>query len=287
MRLGNAARLTFQNTSTFAGAMGNAALALMLTVVTNIVAVFILPYSITLVIPQSTGVNINAVQLLEKLVLTILVPLIVGKAIRELSSWVRKQAAAHKFALTMINNTSLILIVWMTVSSAQQNIVHTGFGTLCLIALAAILLHVIYLCVNFVLVKVLRLPQPEAAAVLVMGSEKTLPMAVTVIAYLPAVLGTAGQLTVPCVIAHISQVLMDAAITERMGSRVRAAAKKKEIADAEASEEAVEGGADVEKVSGTGASTPGAKEETAPASEATASDLGDGGDAGKPCTTEP
>lgn len=100
--------------------------------------------------------------------------------------------------------------------------VNTAFGTLCLVALAAVLLHVAYLLVNGVLVLVLRVPDREAAAVLIMGSEKTLPMAITVIAYLPEALGSTGQLTVPCVIAHISQVLIDAALVGRIASRIDA-----------------------------------------------------------------
>jgi hypothetical protein len=47
-----------------------------------------------------------------------------------------------------------------------------------------------------------------------------LPCAVTIIAYLPAAVGPAGQLTVPCVLGHISQVLIDAALTGRMAKAV-------------------------------------------------------------------
>ena len=151
--------------------------------------------------------------------MTILVPLIIGKILREAFSWVRKQVDAHKVALGLINNGSLICIVWQTLSAAQEEVVNTAFGTLCLIALAAILLHVAYLIVNYVLIKIFRLPYPEGAAVLVMGSEKTLPMAVTVIAALPVELGPSGQFVVPCVLAHISQVLIDAFLTARMGNR--------------------------------------------------------------------
>jgi len=200
-------------------ARGNAALALMLTVITNVLGVFILPFSVPLVISQAGDVSLDPVNLLIKLVMTILVPLIIGKIIRESSAWVRKQVAKHKVALGIINNGSLICIVWQTMSSAQEDIVNTAFGTLCLIALAAILLHVVYLIVNFILVKIFRFPYREAVAVVIMGSEKTLPMAVTVIAATGDALGSKGQLTVPAVLAHISQVLMDAFICDYLGKR--------------------------------------------------------------------
>lgn len=134
---------------------GNAALALMLTVVTNVLSVFILPFTVPLVISQtdSSSINLKSADMLIKLVMTILVPLIIGKILREISSWVRDMVNKYKTALGLINNSSLICIVWQTLSAAQQNVVHTAFGTLCLIALAAILLHVVYLIVNFIIVK--------------------------------------------------------------------------------------------------------------------------------------
>jgi sodium/bile acid cotransporter 7 len=200
-------------------ARGNAALALMLTVITNVLGVFILPFTVPLVISQAEDVSLDPANLLIKLVMTILVPLIIGKILRESSAWVRKQVDKHKVALGIINNGSLICIVWQVLSSAQEDIINTAFGTLCLIALAAILLHVAYLIVNFILVKIFRFPHREAAAVLIMASEKTLPMAVTVIAATGDALGPTGQLTVPAVLAHISQVLIDAFLCDYLGKR--------------------------------------------------------------------
>lgn len=200
-------------------ARGNAALALMLTIITNVLGVFILPFTVPLVISQAQDVSLDPENLLIKLVMTILVPLIVGKILRESSTWVRKQVANHKVALGLLNNSSLICIVWQTLSSAQEEVINTAFGTLCLIALAAILLHVAYLIVNFILVRIFRFPHREAAAVLIMGSEKTLPMAVTVIAATGDALGSSGQLTVPAVLAHIFQVLIDAFLCDYLGKR--------------------------------------------------------------------
>ena len=191
----------------------------MLTIVTNVLGVFILPFTVPLVISQAQSVSLDPVSLLVKLVMTILVPLIIGKILRESSQWIRNQVTKHKVALGLLNNGSLICIVWQTLSSAQEDVVNTAFGILCLVLLAAILLHVVYLVVNFILVKLFRFPHREAAAVLIMGSEKTLPMAVTVIAATGTALGSTGQLTVPCVLAHISQVLIDAFLCDYLGKR--------------------------------------------------------------------
>lgn len=99
-------------------AKGNAALALMLTVVGNLVGIFTVPFILKGMLGGSS-VSLDAVTLLVKLLITILAPLLVGKAVREVFSKVPPFVKAHKTALSLISNGSLILIVWQTISSAQ------------------------------------------------------------------------------------------------------------------------------------------------------------------------
>ena len=50
----------------------------------------------------------------------------------------------------------------------------------------------------------------ERRAVVLVGSQKTLPIAVTVLGQLAAVLpGPMGIAVIPCVVSHLSQILMD------------------------------------------------------------------------------
>jgi hypothetical protein len=52
-------------------------------------------------------------------------------------------------------------------------------------------------------------------AVVVNCSQKTLNTAVSVIAFLPAALGDRGLITVPCIIAHLAQIVMDGFLVAR------------------------------------------------------------------------
>ena len=61
------------------------------------------------------------------------------------------------------------------------------------------------------LARSLALPQ----AVVVNCSQKTLNTAVSVIAFLPAALGDRGLITVPCIIAHLAQIVMDGFLVAR------------------------------------------------------------------------
>ena len=50
----------------------------------------------------------------------------------------------------------------------------------------------------------MRFPPKEAIAVLIMSSQKTMPFAVSLIALLPASLGSKGLLTLPPLVAQVS-----------------------------------------------------------------------------------
>ena len=68
-----------------------------------------------------------------------------------------------------------------------------------------------------------RFPPREAVAVLVMGSQKTMPFAVSIISLLPASLGAKGLLTLPPLIAQISQLFCDVWIGAHFRRKARRA----------------------------------------------------------------
>lgn len=61
---------------------------------------------------------------------------------------------------------------------------------------------------------VLKLKRREFKAVVLMSSQKTLPVSVVVIGFLDAI-GEEGLMTVPCIVAHISQLFIDAYIASK------------------------------------------------------------------------
>ena len=101
----------------------------------------------------------------------------------------------------------------------QESITSTPFGQICLLILAGAALHLVFLAINFVAARfVLRLPPREFKAVLIMGSQKTLPVSVTIISYFPPAFGTQGLLTLPCIVGHMVQLFIDAVIVSRMAA---------------------------------------------------------------------
>ena len=82
--------------------------------------------------------------------------------------------------------------------------------TLFLVAVTGVSLHLVFLIVNGIAVWALSITTPERKSVHILTSQKTLPVAITIISFLPASLGSPGLLTIPCLIGQISQLFIDA-----------------------------------------------------------------------------
>merc|ERR1711991_849928 len=66
-----------------------------------------------------------------------------------------------------------------------------------------------YLSINLLGTKALNLDLPERKAVVILASQKTLPVSVTIIDFLPDAMGSKGVMVLPCILAHFVQILID------------------------------------------------------------------------------
>lgn len=209
-------------------AKGNVALALMLTVCTNLLGVFTVPFYFNAIVSSgpgdlragsaaSSGMATQAVKLLVKLLFTILVPILCGKLAREMSPAIASAATKYKAELTLVNNSCLITIVWMSISKSATDLINTNVGTIFAVLFAAIVLHVVMLVFNYGATALLGFSGPERVATVMMSSQKTLPVAMTIISYLPEdVFGSTGLIAIPCIVCHITQLFMDAPLATRL-----------------------------------------------------------------------
>lgn len=77
-----------------------------------------------------------------------------------------------------------------------------------------------YLSINYPICRyILKLKRREFKAVVLMSSQKTLPVSVVVIGFLEAV-GEEGLMTIPCIVGHMSQLFIDAYIASRWANDV-------------------------------------------------------------------
>lgn len=157
-------------------------------VATNLLGIVTVPYELKLVLSStpasSTVVSVDPQNLVVKLLLTVLVPSVLGKLARDFSRPVRDFVTKYKTQLSLFSTLNLAAIVWQTLSGARDTLLQQAFTSVLLVVLLSSGLHVVLLALNAVVKYVLRLPFREGTAVLIMSSQKSAPVAVTVISYL-------------------------------------------------------------------------------------------------------
>jgi sodium/bile acid cotransporter 7 len=112
--------------------------------------------------------------------------------------------------------------------------------------LAAIVEHLIFLTFNIVVSWLLRFPEQERKAIIIMCSQKNLPTAATIISYFdPNSVGNLGLITVPCIVFYIMQLFIDSFIANTWASKYERLSQVEAQYKAELS--ALEAAADVQE----------------------------------------
>mmetsp|Transcript_29402 Transcript_29402/g.40604 ORF Transcript_29402/g.40604 Transcript_29402/m.40604 type:complete len:368 (+) Transcript_29402:174-1277(+) len=200
-------------------AKGNTVLALFLTVGSNMLGVVTVPFVLRLVM-SNADVTLDAVALLIKLLLTIFLPLCIGKK--------------HKVSLGIVNNGSLVLIVWQTCSSSANQILDQSFINILPVLAGGVIIHAVFFCVNGAGTEVLSrmgaMPWRERMAVWLLTSQKTLPVSMTILTYLNEdAVGDHGLVAIPMIIGHVSQLFIDSYISSVWGSAEDKKAKEENV----------------------------------------------------------
>lgn len=193
-------------------ARGNVALALLLTVLTNIAGIFSVPFVLASLLGVLARVELSAADLLIKLCISILVPLAVGKSLRR---FVRSWVDGHRSWIGLVSNVALISIPWMKFSQSSDRLAQIDVGSLLILVGAGIGVHLVFLVLNDGAARLLRLGLPERKAVVLLASQKTLPVALTVLAFLPLPLEVKGLVAIPCITSHLGQIFIDAVVATR------------------------------------------------------------------------
>ncbi|PNH05789.1 putative sodium/metabolite cotransporter BASS4, chloroplastic [Tetrabaena socialis] len=135
---------------------GNEAIALLMTVGTNMLGVLVMPpYLRLLFLNFDAGISLNVSipDLLLKLSLTILVPSVLGKGLRELWKPAEEFAKTHRTFLSLASTTSLACIVWQTLSGARDLLFEQRASMIVSVIVLSAAIHVFYLIINHYFVR--------------------------------------------------------------------------------------------------------------------------------------
>jgi len=192
---------------------GNVPLALILTTVTNLLGVFTMPYSMPVIFEGGeSDFKIDAMHMLKQLVCQTLIPLLGGIALQKVPP-VKKCVTNLKATLGKASNCCIFFVVWLNASGSQDKIVHFPLKDILVVVVLAILVHIVYRTAAYFLAETFKFPGPEWVALVLMCSQKSLPVCVSVLEALPDV--PKGTLIVPCIMSHFSQLMIDGFLADR------------------------------------------------------------------------
>ena len=200
---------------------GNHALSLLLTVSTNILGIFTVPFLLQFVL-SSGQLQFDVASLVLKLFCTVFIPSVLGGLVRRIGGGVLKWVSNHRVFLSMFSTSNLICIIWQTLSSAAPILLAQRGEDIVVILVASILLHFVYLSAMYLFTRyIIILPVKDMVAVVIMSAQKSAPVAVTVNSYITPIVAQQGLFAIPALIGQLTQIFVGSALSRYFAREVQ------------------------------------------------------------------
>ncbi|MGD8916697.1 MAG: bile acid:sodium symporter [Syntrophobacterales bacterium] len=192
---------------------GESATALILAVALNLLGILTIPLNLQ----WSLGavVRLDTAGLLFKLVLLVLVPAVIGQAIKRLQpNWAHQQERFIRTAPIV----ALGIIVYLSCSSQADRLKELTLSYLGSLLLPSVVVHLLLLAAGYTGARYLfRLQEPACRSLAIVCSQKTLPIAIAVwsIAFAEAY----PLAVLPALVFHPSQIFCDGVLATFWGKR--------------------------------------------------------------------
>jgi solute carrier family 10 (sodium/bile acid cotransporter), member 7 len=183
---------------------GNTVLALFLTITINIIGIFTMPFILDISLRAAGSIDIDQTALLLKMLFFVLLPFIIGKMIRKASN-----KASVSPLWSYINSGCVILMVYSSASTSKDAFTGLTVADYTLILIAVALVHLLLLAINSLTGKRLKLDSADNKAMLFVTSQKTLAIALAVLANINFETGSA---IIVCLAFHFFQLFVDSAL---------------------------------------------------------------------------
>jgi sodium/bile acid cotransporter 7 len=186
---------------------GNLELALLLTVGILLASMLSLPLTLPLLLPTARNLGLNSSQLLFQLLTQVLLPLALGQGLR---AW-RRPADGWLW----IPSLGVALSVWLTLSRHEGALPQANWLLQALLVFA-ILRGTLFLAARR-MASTLGLSQAQRRSFVVVASQKSVVLAVTLLAQMPAGMEShLGGAALFCVLYHLGQAFWDSAWAPRV-----------------------------------------------------------------------
>ncbi len=191
---------------------GRIAHALVITVIANVLAVFTIPVTLSLLLfttGNDTAIIIDKAAVMIRIGLFVVLPLVIGLSVRVgLRRWLIKISSS----IQILNQLLVLCIVWMGIAQSKPVLLKAQ-GELAVIVLVVSGFHLVLLYAAWQSLKALRVPVGKRESVLFMGIQKTLPLSVILQVTLFPEYGLA---LLVCVAHHFISLMIDGFLVGRI-----------------------------------------------------------------------
>ena len=186
---------------------GNSSLALLLCIGTTLLSIPLMPFTIPFFALRSVdGVSFDTTAFLTNLCLTILLPLVLGKAAHQFVPGVPALVERGASFLKYSSSLALLVLPFMSISNSAELITQMSVVALLIVLEFSVVLHLVMLLGNWGVCHygraLLQLDDGKTKAIVFCCSEKTLAIAVAVLPLLPWEEERKGAMAVGIIIAH-------------------------------------------------------------------------------------
>ena len=194
---------------------GNMAHALLITILSNGLAVFTVPVSLDLLLSLAGNgrtVVIDPLPTMFKIGTLVLLPLALGMGVRTLAG---RRILPLLPGASVGSQAGILTVVWMGACLGREAIVDNLDQALPILGLSVVF-HGLLLAVAFAVARLAGRPKGRRESVILMGCQKTLPLSIILqVAFFPEY----GLALVVCVLHHVVHLVMDAAVVRRLSRR--------------------------------------------------------------------
>lgn len=188
---------------------GNVALALFICVLGNLLAIFTIPPSLSLLLRFEEGIDLPILKMLFGLLTTVLLPTLLGQIVRP---FVKQTVLNLKKPFSIFQQCIVLLIIFNAVASSTNRIIEAGISIV-IVTIFMILLHSLFLIMNYGISKLINLDRASTTAFTIQTSQKTLTVSYLIWAGYFATQYPMAM--IPGILYHLSQMIMDTIVAER------------------------------------------------------------------------
>ncbi|MHC4885818.1 MAG: bile acid:sodium symporter [Planctomycetota bacterium] len=188
---------------------GNGPWALLFTISLNLLAIFTIPILLPFFLGIEGGVEIDSVNLLAKMALLVLLPFAVGYGLQRV-------IALNETVASYAPSLMVILLVYAAFSNSSAILNTLDPSHLPLLLICVLFLHGVLLALSRQLGRGYGLERPELIAVMLCVAQKTLPMAISVLAAIG--IGD-GLVIIPCLAYYFVQLTLDPLLIATMTAK--------------------------------------------------------------------